>query len=123
MMLNGGGGDKTQSEVIAVRVFEDLRRASRAGTDTLGSHAGCVLWLQPWSEARRGWSSGREIARVAAESNIKQKQRESFAMGMKLANNVGEMGVPAVSKAQAAVRVARCDGGRDFCRCQRLNKS
>jgi hypothetical protein len=66
-----------------------------------------VLWLQPWREDRRGWASGRGIARVAAESNTKQKKRESFAMRKKSDNNAGEMGVPAVSKAQAAVGVAR----------------
>ena len=43
---------------------------------------------------------------MAAESNTKQKQRESFAMRIQSAN-VGELGVAAVSKAQAAVRVAR----------------
>lgn len=44
---------------------------------------------------------------MAAESNTKQKKRESFAMRKKSDNNANEMGVPAVSKAQAAVGVAR----------------
>lgn len=56
---------------------------------------------------------------MAAESNTKQKQREFFAMRIQSANNVGELGVAAVSKAQAAVRVARREGGRLTVRCQR----
>ena len=54
---------------------------------------------------------------MAAESNTKQKQREFFAMRIQSANNVGELGVAAVSKAQAAVRVARREG--EGYRCQR----
>ena len=55
---------------------------------------------------------------MAAESNTKQKQREFFAMRIQSANNVGELGVAAVSKAQAVVRVARRERGEGY-RCQR----